>query len=86
MDIFKQAIDQPSAEALVTAAGYKTPVSVTADGAWLLYTFQKDRFSPMKMMRVPMSGGSPEFLLDAGSNVHSMSCAIDSPSTLCVVA
>ena len=67
-DIFKQAIDQPSAEPLVTGPDDEIAKAVTPDGLWLLYTVQKqgDPSAPTKLMRVPISGGSPEFLLDAG--------------------
>ncbi len=87
-DIFKQAVDQPSAEPLVTGPDDEFVKAVTTDGLWLLYTVQKqgDPSAPIKLMRVPISGGSPEFLLDVGVNLVDIACAKHPPSTLCVVA
>jgi len=88
-DIFKQAIDQPSAEPLVTGPDDEMAKGVTPDGRWLLYTIQKqgDPFAPTKLMRMPISGGSPEFLLDAGGvGLYDIACAKRPPSSLCVVA
>jgi len=87
-DIFKQAIDQPSAEPLVTGPDDETAKAVTPDGLWLVYTVQKhgDASAPVKVMRVPMSGGSPELLLDPGVDFYDITCAKRLPSTLCVVA
>ena len=87
-DIFKQAIDQPSAEPLITGPDDESVKGVTTDGLWLLYTVQKqgDPSAPIRFMRVPISGGSPEFLLDLGVNLYDIACAKHPPSTLCVVA
>ena len=87
-DIFKQPIDQPSAEPLVTGPDDELAKGVTPDGLWLLYTAQKqgDASAPRKLMRVPLSGGSPEFLLDPGVNLLDIVCANRAPSILCVVA
>jgi len=35
---------------------------------------------------MPISGGSPEFLFDAGVNLHDIACAKRPPSTMCVIA
>jgi Tol biopolymer transport system component len=85
-DIFKQAIDQPSAEPLVTGPDDEMARAVTPDGLWLIYTVckQGDPSALTKLMRVPISGGSPEFLLDG--EVDFMTCAKRLPSTLCVLA
>ena len=87
-DIFKQAVDQPSAEPLVTGPDDELVKGVTTDGLWLLYTVQKqgDPSAPTKFMRMPISGGSPEFLLDVGVNLIDITCAKHPPSTLCAVA
>ncbi len=88
-DIFKQAIDQPFAEPLVTGPDDELATGVTPDGLWLLYTVQKsgDPSAATKLMRVPISGGSPEFLLDAGGvGLYAIGCANRPPSTLCFVA
>ena len=87
-DIFKQAIDQPTAEPLVAGPDDELAKAVTPDGMWLLYTVQKvaDSTARQKLMRVPLSGGSPEFLLDLGPLFEDIACANLPPSTLCVVA
>jgi Tol biopolymer transport system component len=88
LDIFKQAFDQAAPEPLVTGPDDERAKAVTSDGLWLLYTVQKagDYNGPQKLMRVPLSGGSPEFLLDLGANVFDIACAKRPPSTLCAVA
>ena len=54
-DIFKQAIDPPSAEPLVTGPDDELAKGVTPDGLWLLYTIRKsgDPSAPTKLMRMP---------------------------------
>jgi len=89
LDIFRQAIDQPNAETLVAGPDDEAPKAVTPDGLWLLYTVRRqgDPSAPAKLMRVPISGGSPEFLLDAGGGeLYDIGCAKRAPSTLCVIA
>ncbi len=87
-DVFKQAIDQPSAEPLVTGPDDEVVKGVTPDGLWLLYTVQKqgDLSAPIRLMRMPISGGAPEFLFDAGVGLDNIVCAKRPPSTLCIVA
>jgi eukaryotic-like serine/threonine-protein kinase len=86
-DIFKQAIDQLTAEPLVTGPDDKFPRAVTPDGLWLFYAAQKsgDNSAPWKLMRVPMSGGSPELVFDAGADDVEIACAKRPPSGLCVL-
>ena len=83
-DIFKQAIDQPSAEPLVTGPEDKLAKGVTPDGEWLLYTAQKQG-EPVKLMRIPMSGGQPELVFNGGVDFLDFNCAKRPPSTHCVV-
>jgi serine/threonine protein kinase len=87
VDIFRQGIDQPNAETLVGGPDDEMPKAVTTDGIWLIYTVRKqgDPSAPARVMRVPISGGSPEFLLDAG-DLSDITCARRPPSTLCVIA
>jgi Tol biopolymer transport system component len=86
-DIFKQAIDQTSAEPLVTGPDDEFAKGITPDGLWLLYTVRKqgDASAPERLMRMPISGGSPELLLDAGVGINDIACAKRPPSTLCIV-
>jgi len=83
-DIFKQAIDQPSAELLVTGSEDKFAKAVTPDGEWLLYTVQKQG-APMELMHVPISGGPPQ-LVFSDPDFLDIGCAKRRPSTQCVVS
>jgi hypothetical protein len=60
---------------------------ITPDGLWLLYTVRKqgDASAPERLMRMPISGGAPELLLDAGVGINDIGCAKRPPSTLCIV-
>jgi len=88
LDIFRQAIDQNSAEPLVAGPDDETPKAVTPDGQWLLYIARRqgDSHAPAKLMRVALSGGSPEFLLDGGTELYDIGCAKHPPSTFCALA
>ncbi|MBZ5593740.1 MAG: protein kinase [Acidobacteriia bacterium] len=85
-DIFKQAIDQPSAEPVVTGPDIKLAEAVTPDGAWLIYSSRKqgDPSAPAKLMRVPMAGGPAEPVPGVGV-VGAFTCATRPPSTVCVL-
>jgi len=68
--IFRQQIDQNSAELLVSGANdlsLDNP-TVSADGAWVLYwSFSRAARSagdPFSVMRVPISGGAPDTVLN----------------------
>ncbi len=88
--VFKQALDQDSAEVLVTGAKGAEADSprISPDGTWLLYqelTEKTDRLWPMaRLMRVPINGGPPEFVFSARFyNSHRCSRA---EANLCVFA
>jgi serine/threonine protein kinase/Tol biopolymer transport system component len=88
--VFKQALDQDSAEVLVTGAKGAEADSprISPDGTWLLYqelTEKTDRLWPMaRLMRVPVNGGPPEFVFSARFyNSHRCSRA---EANLCVFA
>src|SRR5207244_8767560 len=64
--IFKQSLDENTAEPIVTQAhekgtGNVTGATLTPDGAWLLYTASNsdDNSSQRQLNRVPLGGGSP---------------------------
>jgi eukaryotic-like serine/threonine-protein kinase len=69
--VFKQALDQDSAEVIVTGAKGAEADSprVSPDGRWLLYqeiAEKTDRLWPMaRLMRVSLNGGPPEFVFSA---------------------
>ena len=88
--VFKQALDQDSAEVLV--AGGKNAEAdsprISPGGTWLLYqelAEKTDRLWPMaRLMRVPVNGGPPEFVFSARFyNSHRCSRA---EANLCVFA
>ena len=88
--VFKQALDQDSAEVLVTGARSAELDSprISPDSKWLLYqelAEKTDRLWPTaRMMRVPLDGGPPEFVFSARFyNSHRCSRA---EANLCVFA
>jgi len=88
--VLKQPLDQDSAEVLVAGAKNAEADSprISPDSAWLLYqeiAEKTDRLWPMaRMMRVPLSGGPPEYVFSARFyNSHRCSRA---EANLCVFA
>jgi Tol biopolymer transport system component len=86
--IFKQAVDQDSAETLVSGPeNYRGP-RPSADGAWVLYTAsQTVDLGPstlLNLMRVPTSGGPQQLVLASRGYDGNHSCA-RLPATLCVL-
>jgi Tol biopolymer transport system component len=85
-DIFKQALDQEAAELIVTGPDYKEKPVVSPDGSWILYLSraspQSSATTPVRIMRVPTSGGAPQLVLE-GRGISGLACA-RSPSALCV--
>jgi serine/threonine protein kinase len=79
--IFKQAVDDSSAETLVSGAGdYELPV-LSPDGQWLFYTEYLEDGSA-RLMRMALEGGPVTMLL---SGDYGYRCA-SSPSGLCVLS
>lgn len=85
-DIFKQALDQTEAEPVVTGPDYKQQPILSPDGSWILYlssaTTDLRPTTPMRIMRVPVSGGSPQLVLE-GKGITRLACARP-PSANCV--
>ena len=85
-DIFKQALDQGTAEPIATGPGHKNWPNASPDGSWILYLFWASRASsastPVRIMRVPISGGPSQLVLEV-QEFSGLSCA-RSPWTLCV--
>ena len=85
-DIFKQALDQAEAQPVVTGSDYKQQPVLSPDGSWILYlssaTAQVGAATPVRIMRVPTSGGAPQLVLE-GRGIDGLACA-RSPATLCV--
>ena len=85
-DIFKQALDQEAPELVVTGPDYKEEPILSPDGSWILYLSraspESSATTPVRIMRVPTSGGPPQLVLD-GRGINGLSCA-RSPASLCV--
>jgi Tol biopolymer transport system component len=81
-NIFQQALDQDSAEPLVTGLGYRWGPKVTPDRAWILYS-QDTPGSATRIMRMPISGGPSQVVME-GERIESYRCA-SCPATVCVV-
>jgi WD40-like Beta Propeller Repeat len=72
---YKQAPDQPVPELIPTGAEAVRMARVTPDGAWLIYTALSNAKTPdqsdsVRLMRVPLSGGSPELLLSKSRGLN----------------
>ncbi|MGA2606525.1 MAG: winged helix-turn-helix domain-containing protein [Terriglobia bacterium] len=98
LNIFKQALDQDSAEALTAGSEPHLEMDdclsggaprLSPDGLWILYSeaTRKDdsesSAAPHRLMRFPVAGGPSEFVLEAGV-LPQIRCALP-PATLCVL-
>ena len=85
--IFKQKLDQNSADAIVSGAGEAIEPTISPDGYWLLYAITPNLSGSnlsARLMRVPLSGGAAREILETkGYNQHD--CA-RLPATLCVLS
>ncbi|MGA7414122.1 MAG: hypothetical protein WBW33_26855, partial [Bryobacteraceae bacterium] len=89
-EIFKQGLDEESAELLVTDAKNNLDLPrVSPDGSWVLYgavpiAGNSGTSTPVNLMRAPVKpGGAPQLVLTSqGLTGHN--CAL-APSTLCVL-
>jgi Tol biopolymer transport system component len=85
--IFRQAIDQTTAEAVTAGPEDDFRPVVSPDGSWVLYEMAASsevfRRQPVRLMRVPVSGGPPHFVADLPPD-SGVRCA-RLPSTLCVL-
>jgi Tol biopolymer transport system component len=69
-DIFRQGITDRAAEPIVVGSDEKRAPRLSPDGRWILYlewpkTAGGTSADSAHLMRVPVSGGAPEFVLDA---------------------
>jgi len=83
--LYKQAIDEPTAEALVQGHSLHFP-RLSADGAQVLYTSQTDPADPSRpksLMRLPLTGGPPHLVLQHVGLTNYQCARV--PSTLCIV-
>jgi eukaryotic-like serine/threonine-protein kinase len=87
MDIFRQRVDERTAEALITGPEDKLSLHLSPDGQWLMYFAFPGGYSVMKaplLMRAPLSGGPPQLVFKArpGSDFR----CLKAPATMCVLS
>ena len=84
--IYKQGLDQTTAQPIVTGPDYKTSPVASPDGSWILYLSSADDnrgpTNAMRVMRAPTSGGPPQLVLE-GKGIDRLACA-QAPASLCV--
>ncbi len=86
INIFRQALNQTSAETLVASSEEKFAARLTSDGSTILYTtgdLQGGTRSVMRLMRVPISGGPSDLVLE-GKGMDYFACS-KGPHSLCVM-
>ena len=87
--IFRQGIGQDTAEPVFTGrnAGPSILFHLSPDGAWILFvespTTPANPQAPSRLMRIPVGGGGPQFLLDS-PNLNDFECAI-APASRCIL-
>ena len=87
-NIFKQALDQDSAEALTTGSESKSTPRLSPEGSWILYSVlapgKKISASALRrLMRMPVGGAPSQVVLEA-RGIDDYHCA-RAPATLCVL-
>jgi len=83
--LFKQAIDQPAPDLLVGGDQSVILARLNADSSQILYGLNPDPNDPerrVRLMRIPISGGTPQMILSEPA-MNNFQCA-RSPSTVCV--
>jgi serine/threonine protein kinase/Tol biopolymer transport system component len=87
MGIFKQGINQDTAETVVTGPEDAVLPRLSADGAWIIYQetpkTPAESSPPIRLMRVPVAGGVPQFVLETRNGID-YQCA-RAPASLCVI-
>jgi DNA-binding winged helix-turn-helix (wHTH) protein/Tol biopolymer transport system component len=87
MDIFRQGVDEQTAEALITSPEDKLFLHLSPDGQWLMYFAFRGGYSAMKaplLMRAPLSGGPPQLVFKARP-ASDFRC-LKAPATMCVLS
>jgi Tol biopolymer transport system component len=83
--IFKQALNEDTAQPIVTGSDDAYEPRMSPDGAWILYVTPLKTggfYAPLQLMRVPIVGGTAQVVLTADFSGHR--CA-RSPATLCAI-
>jgi len=84
-EIFKQDIDEPVAERLVSSANQLSQPRVTPDGSEILYISTPKSSNPeplSSILAIPMGGGTPRLILK-DRRIWNVQCA-RLPSTICL--
>jgi len=85
--LFKQAVDQPAPDLLVGGEQSVILARLNADSSAILYALNpdpRDVERHIRMMRLPLAGGTPELVLqDPG--INNFQCA-RAPATVCVLS
>jgi Tol biopolymer transport system component len=82
--IFKQNLDQHTAEMLVAGPGDAWMPRLSPDGKFILSAISPQGFNgPARIVRVPLGGGTPQLVMEV-SQLSNFACA-SAPSELCFV-
>lgn len=81
--IFKQAINQETADLVTSGSQFAYLPRLSADGAWVLYAQGNGPNSPLHLMRVPVTGGPPQPVLETVPD-EDPHCS-QPPAKLCVI-
>ena len=85
--IYKQQLDEDTAETLVTAQGGLAVCCVTPDSKWFIYFLDQESTASSRLpqlMRVPITGGASQKIFSV-KNLNGWGCA-RFPSDFCVIA
>ena len=86
MSIFKQSLNKDTAEPLMTTPEVVRGIKLTPDGLWIVYALsskRNDESAPAQVMRVPITGGPPEFVLTAHFPGYPLCSKL--PANLCAI-
>jgi len=85
--IYKQDWNSDSADMVLSTEGYPY-ARVSPDGKWIIYYVQRSsRLTPVRLMRIPVTGGTPQLILTAPvveyrcARAPAMMCAFDENSS-----
>jgi Tol biopolymer transport system component/predicted Ser/Thr protein kinase len=89
--IFRQQLDQESAERLIQGPDDEDGAQISPDGAWILYWSAphgrgNSSSTPSRLMRFPVAGGSPEQVLEIPRDTVTDFLCPSRPANPCVMA
>ena len=90
MSIFQQPLESSSAESVLADQDENRSPSLSPDGQWILYLARRSETPQARLMRLPISGGSPELIVSANVSrgletltVDNVPAAIGQPAFRC---